>query len=139
MQHTIKAPTTVRELGSLSERLDMKLPEVWDLLTDALGDKWWEHGFGEVTFTVAEAPKPAAPPAGYVLAKGCADLWTGPETVKRGWIITLAWNSTTGLHTIELWTADHRPPTYSSLAPDDAVQLAADLIAAAQAARTAGA
>ncbi|GAA4047659.1 hypothetical protein GCM10023063_38780 [Arthrobacter methylotrophus] len=80
----------------------------------------------------------STPPAGYVRYKKGSDRWTGPEIIKRGWIITPAWNSTTGLHSIELWTANHEPPTYSVLSPDEAIELAADLIAAAQAARAAG-
>ncbi|MEV8148740.1 hypothetical protein AB0O52_11435 [Arthrobacter sp. NPDC080073] len=72
------------------------------------------------------------PPTGYTKAHGFEDRWEGPEIIKRRWIITPVWDMATGLQTVELWMA--KP----NLAPDDAIELAADLIAAAQTARTAG-
>ncbi len=138
----VKTPTTVRELGDLAERLGLKVSELWALLDDTLVERWWEHSEGEVTFTFTLTPIPVplasrvenstpaeatTPPAGYVLAKGCSDLWIGTETLNRGWIITPAWNSTTGAHTIELWA-----PKDDKLTPAEAVTLAADLLAVAQ-------
>jgi hypothetical protein len=74
------------------------------------------------------------PPAGYVLAEGTSDIWTGTDIVQRGWIITPSWNATTDRHSIELWTAKGSPDeVLSHLTPAEAIQLAADLTTAARA------
>jgi hypothetical protein len=140
MKHTIKAPATVRELGDLAEKLDMDLMEVWDLLTDALGAKWWEHGLGEVTFTfntVIEAPKAPLPPAGYVLAEGVDDRWIAAEIETAGSVIIPVWNAI-DQHLLELWTDKNTDDeSMVELSTADAFDLAADLITAARAAETA--
>ncbi|MDQ0679064.1 hypothetical protein QFZ30_002446 [Arthrobacter pascens] len=110
MNHSIKTPRTVREAGDMAEKLGMKLPEFLEML----------------------GPIPM-PPAGYTLAPHSDDKWIGRETMNRGWIITPAWNATSNTHSIELWAADHEPPDYTVLTPPEALQLAADLITAAQA------
>ncbi|WP_248760238.1 hypothetical protein [Pseudarthrobacter sp. SSS035] len=142
MQHRIKAPTTVAELGDLAEWLGMDIVEVWDLLDDALGEKWWKHGLGEVTFTfssaVAAPPQAPTPPSGYVRSKKGSERWIGDDIVKGPWIVTPVWNAATNTHTIELWMANHKRPRYAQLSPADAYDLAADLIAAAKTAQTAG-
>jgi hypothetical protein len=73
------------------------------------------------------------PPADYTLAKGSETRWIGAEIVKRRWIITPSWDSTTNVHSLALWMADHKAPTYAQLSPSEALELAADLAAAAQA------
>lgn len=55
MQQTIKTPTTVRELGDIAEKLNVTVVDMWKILDDALGETWWQHGLGEVTFTLAPA------------------------------------------------------------------------------------
>ena len=110
MTKTIKDPATVREAGDMAQALGMKLSELMGML----------------------APIPM-PPAGYFLAEKSSDRWIGHEVVKRDWIITPIWNATTNTHSLELWTANHKPPTYANLSPDDALQLAADLTAVANA------
>jgi hypothetical protein len=109
MNHTTKYPATVREAGDMAHALGMKLSEFLELLS----------------------PIPM-PPAGYTLAKGSDSRWIGPETMNRRWIITPVWNATTNTHSLELWMADHQPPTYAALSPADALQLAADLTAASE-------
>jgi hypothetical protein len=109
--NTIKTPATVREAGDMAHKLGMTLSEFLQML----------------------GPIPM-PPVGYTLAPRSEDRWTGPETFNRGWIITPAWNATTDTHSIEVWMADHTPPQYANLSPADALQLAADLTAAARAA-----
>lgn len=108
MKQSLKAPATVRELGDMAEALGMTVPELLDLL----------------------GPIPM-PPAGFILAAKSSDRWTGPEIVRRGWIVTPVWNATTGRHSLEVWISDHVPPAYGNLSPADALQLAADLTAAA--------
>lgn len=41
MPQTIKAPSTVRELGDFAYELDLSLTESMDVLTAALGGEWW--------------------------------------------------------------------------------------------------
>lgn len=104
------------------------IPEIADLiatLTRALD------------FVAEESPSPTAP-EGYSLAHGCSDHFVGAETMNRDWIITPAWNATTGAHSLELWAANHEAPNYATLAPAKALQLAADLIAVATATLTGG-
>ncbi|MBT1001179.1 hypothetical protein KIH31_01075 [Paenarthrobacter sp. DKR-5] len=72
------------------------------------------------------------PPEGYTLAPGSSTRWVGPETTNRGWIITPVWDFTTNSHSIEVWMAGHQPPSYASLSPADALELVADLAAAAR-------
>ncbi|MDI3211692.1 hypothetical protein [Arthrobacter sp. AL12] len=112
--NTTKTPATVREAGDMAHAKGMTLSEFLDSM-----------------------PPIPTPPAGYVLAEGCSDHWIGTETINGGWFITPAWNSTTGAHSLELWVAEHQPPSYANLTPDEALQLAADLTAAAQAIRNA--
>ena len=131
MDNTIKRPITLRELGDLSENLKLPIQETWSLLTNALGEEWWEHDHHEVTLALGSTPSLAAP-AGYELAEGCSDHWTGREIMNRGWIVNQAWNSTTGQSTIELWVADHEAPSYGNLTPADAINLATDLLALAK-------
>jgi hypothetical protein len=108
-----KYPATVREAGDMAAKLGMKLSEFLEML----------------------GPIPM-PPAGYTLAKGSETRWTGPETVKSRWIIQPAWNSTTNTITVELWMADHQPPTYANLTAAEALELAADLTATTHAAES---
>ena len=105
-----KYPSTVREAGDMADALGMKLWEFLEMLSST-----------------------PAPPAGYTPAKGSDGRWLGPETVKRGWIITPVWNAITGAHSLELWMAEHRAPNYANLSPSEALELAADLTAAARA------
>lgn len=105
-----KYPVTVREAGSMAHALGMELSEFLEML----------------------GPIPM-PPAGYFLAEKSSDRWIGHEVVKRDWIITPTWNATTNTHSLELWMANHRPPTYANLSPADALQLAADLAGASRA------
>ena len=106
--NTTKYPATVREAGDMAP-VGMKLSEFLEMLS----------------------PIPM-PPAGYTLAKGSETRWIGAEIVKRRWIITPAWTSTTDTHSLELWMAEHRAPTYAQLSPSEALELAADLAAAAR-------
>lgn len=112
--NSTKTPSTVREAAEMAHAANMPLSQFLDTL-----------------------PAIRKAPAGYVLAEGTDDRWIGAETINRGWIITPAWNSTTGAHSLELWVANHRPPNYADLSPADALALAADLITAAQAIRDA--
>ncbi|POH58290.1 hypothetical protein [Arthrobacter glacialis] len=67
-------------------------------------------------------------PTGYVKVKECSDLWTGTESMDRGWIVTPAWNSATDKHSLEVWT-----PKYNLLTPAEARRLAQVLLASADA------
>lgn len=78
------------------------------------------------------APIPM-PPVGYTLAPKSSDRWIGTETMNRGWIITPVWNATTNTHSLEVWMADHKAPNYAELTPAEALTLAADLTAVANA------
>ncbi|WP_422757260.1 hypothetical protein [Paenarthrobacter sp. C1] len=142
MKHTIKVPTTVREIGDLAEQLDMGFTEILDFFAESCGPNWWNHDHEDFTVEFFERSEYVAqelghttpePPSGYDLADGCSDHYVGDEYAKRGWIITPAWNATTNRHSIELWLADHEEPRYADLAPEDAYDLAADLIIAARA------
>jgi hypothetical protein len=135
LRHLIKVPTTVPELCKLADELDKNPSEVCGLLEHALGMDWWERGGEEVTVDVSPQP-----PEGYVRAKGCTGHWINAEKqiIDRGWIITPAWDAATNRHTVELWTANHKPPKYANLSPADALRLASDLTAATQTALTAG-
>ncbi|ALE05526.1 hypothetical protein AL755_08595 [Arthrobacter sp. ERGS1:01] len=72
------------------------------------------------------------PPKGYSKVKGRQDLWTGVESMDRGWIVTPTWNSATGNHALEVWT-----PRLNFLTPAEARRLAQVLLAAADAAEAA--
>jgi hypothetical protein len=109
----------VRELGNLAHEKGLNPSELLEQLERDLG------------------PMPM-PPADYTLAKGSETRWIGAEIVKRRWIITPAWTSTTDTHSLELWMAEHRAPTYAQLSPSEALELAADLTAAAQTVLAAG-
>lgn len=115
MNHSTKAPTTVREAIDRAHELGMSLSEFLELM-----------------------PPVPMPPTGYVLEKGPGTRWTGPEIINRGWIITPAWtwDGVAEHHTLELWTAKEPGYAGSHMAPAEALQLATDLIAAAQASVT---
>lgn len=108
--NTTKYPVTVREAGDMAEKLGMTLPSLLEML----------------------GPIPM-PPAGYTLAPKSDNRWIGPETMSRRWIITPAWtwDSNGAAHSIEVWMADHKRPTYANITPAEALQLAADLTAVA--------
>jgi hypothetical protein len=110
--NTTKYPLTVRELGQMAEARGMTAPRLLEVL----------------------GPIPM-PPEGYTLAPKSDTRWIGTETMNRGWIITpvWTWNSTGGTHSIEVWMADHEPPTYADITPAEALQLAADLTAVSNA------
>lgn len=114
MQHTTKYPATFREFCNMAE----------------------ERGITATRLLEVLGPIPM-PPAGYTLAKGSDRRWIGQELVSRRWIITPSWDGTTNAHSVEVWMADHKRPTYANLSPADAIQLAADLTAVAQAIATA--
>ncbi|SEE21111.1 hypothetical protein SAMN04489740_0890 [Arthrobacter alpinus] len=65
-------------------------------------------------------------PTGYAKVKEGSDLWAGPESTDRGWIVTPAWNSATGKHFLEVWT-----PKDNRLTPSGARRLAQVLLATA--------
>lgn len=106
-------PATLLELANLSRQTDEMPTATLDALEAELG------------------PCPL-PPRGYTTAAGSSTRWIGPETTSRAWMITAAWDFTTDSHSIEVWLAEHQPPSYASLSPADALQLAADLAAAAR-------
>lgn len=108
--NTTKYPATVREAGDMAHALGMKLPEFLEML----------------------GPIPM-PPAGYTLAPKSSDRWIGEEKMHRGWIITPAWSAATNTHSLEVWMADHKAPNYATLTPAEALTLAADLTAVAEA------
>ncbi|WP_434619292.1 hypothetical protein [Arthrobacter sp. A5] len=128
MNKPIKTPTTVRELGDLADGLGLTPMEVWGLIDGALGDRWWDHGLGEVTFTT-QAPATIKRPSGYLREKGRKGTearkarFAGPERVARGWILTPTWNAKTNQHAIEMWSA-----VDAKLTPADARKLAVALI-----------
>ena len=66
------------------------------------------------------------PPKGYSKVKECTDLWIAAESMDRGWIVTPAWDSSTGQHSLEVWT-----PKYNLLTPAEARRLAQVLLATA--------
>lgn len=107
MTHSTAWPATVLALGDMAEERGMKPSELLAELERDLG------------------PCPM-PPAGYRLNKA-GDLWTGPETMNRGWILTPGWKFDTG-HCINVGTVTDR-----DLTPTEALELGAALIAAAQA------
>lgn len=113
MNQTTKYPATVREAGDMATALGMKLSEFLEMLS----------------------PIPM-PPAGYTLVKGSETRWIGAHIVKSRWIIQHAWTSTTDTHSLELWMGGHRAPDYANLFPSEALELAADLTAAARALET---
>lgn len=108
--NTTKYPDTVRELGKMADEMGISPSELLQML----------------------GPIPM-PPAGYTPAPKSDNRWIGPETMSRRWIITPAWtwSSTGGAHSIELWMADHKRPTYANITPAEALHLAADLTAVA--------
>ncbi|MEW1921241.1 hypothetical protein [Pseudarthrobacter oxydans] len=111
--NTTKYPATVRELAEMAEKLDMTVLSLLEMLS----------------------PIPM-PPAGYTLAPKSDSRWIGTETMNRGWIITPVWDATTNTHFLDVWMADHKKPNYATLTPGEAMQLAADLTAAANAITT---
>lgn len=110
-----------------------------DLVQDAmkLGRSPSEH-LAKLEKKLGPIPRP---PAGYTLAEDSDDRWIGGEIMNRNWIITSAWtwNSTGGAHSLELWMANNKPPTYAHLSLAEAFDLAGDLITAARAIGSAGA
>lgn len=112
MNNTTKYPATVRDLAGMAEKLGMSAAELLEML----------------------GPIPM-PPEGYTLAHKSDTRWIGQEIFKSRYIITPAWtwNSAGGFHSIELWMADHEAPSYATLTSDEALQLAADLTAVANA------
>lgn len=109
MLQTTKAPYTIREHAEVAVARGQLLSEYLTTITVPV------------------------PPAGYTLAHGSQRKWIGPEIVKRRWILTPAWDGVTDRHSFELWMADHQPPHYGSLTAGEALELAADLTAAAEA------
>lgn len=108
--NTTKYSATVRELGDMAESMNMTVLRLLEVL----------------------GPIPM-PPAGYVLAPKSETRWIGTETMARGYIITPSWDYRTQKHSIELWTSKDPGESDAHLTPADAVQLAADLTAAAEA------
>lgn len=111
MPHHTNWPATVREAGKLAAAEGKTLSELFQELLTELG------------------PCPA-PPEGYRLDPHSDVRWLGPETYHQKWIITPVWNSTTDAHSLDVWLADHQPPNYADLSPEDARDLAAALVAA---------
>lgn len=110
MTNATNWPATVRELANLAEQRGVRLGEIYGLLEDELG------------------PCPL-PPAGYRLAKGTEDVWTGEDIVNRNYIMMPAWNAATNQRSVELWTAKGSPDeSFTSLTPAEALQLASDLV-----------
>ncbi|QOD04882.1 hypothetical protein [Pseudarthrobacter sp. BIM B-2242] len=161
---TIKAPTTVAQLGAMAEEMRLTLPELLDLLRDVIGDEWWNSD-EEVTtysatfypatvrelFAMAEERGMTAPrllevlgsfpepPAGYTMSECVDGLWTAPEIEVAGMVIVPAWNYRTQEHYLELWTGKcTEDESLANLSLADAYDVAAELIAAAKAAQTAG-
>jgi hypothetical protein len=111
--NSTKIPATVRDLADMAQEQGKTLVEMLDII----------------------GPIPM-PPAGYVLAQGHEVKWIGHEIVNRRWIITPTWTAAAG-RSLEVWMAGHEPPSYAHLSPEDALQLAADLITATQGVRNA--
>lgn len=109
-----KWPTTVVACAEDALRRGMKLSEYLEELEKRLG------------------PVPM-PPAGFQMDPHSDVRWLGPEVYHERWIITPVWNSTTGAHSLDVWLADHQPPNYADLSPEDALELAAALAAASRA------
>lgn len=109
---TTAMPKTVRELGEMADNLGIKPSETLQML-------------GTIPM----------PPAGYVLAEGCSDVWTGQEIAAAGMVLIPTWNYTSGLHAIELWTGKGTADeTMVILTPAEAAQLADALATVSRAA-----
>ncbi|WP_314324193.1 hypothetical protein [Paenarthrobacter ilicis] len=108
MSHTIKRPATVRELGNMAEEMNMTAAQLLEFL-----GPWPE------------------PPTGYSLDPHSDSRWLGPEKHHRRWIITPVWNSASEAYSLDVWLADHQPPNYAEMSPQDALELAEALATAA--------
>jgi hypothetical protein len=66
------------------------------------------------------------PPAAYVLAEGCSDLWVGQAVESEGVTIIPSWNHQTERQAMELWTGKGgADESMVVLTPAVALQLAA--------------
>ncbi|WP_426986570.1 hypothetical protein [Pseudarthrobacter sp. Y6] len=74
-------------------------------------------------------PSELLPPAGYTLAEGCSDYYIGTETKNDAWVVAAGWDAQIAAHRIEVWTVKDR-----NLSPAEALEMAAALTAAAEAA-----
>lgn len=99
MNKTINSPKTVQEFFRLANELDIDPSELMDLLKDALGDKWWEHGLGEVTFTTSHIPH-GFTPSGIV-----SDIYVGKRLDEERWTVLSEWSAADGF-SITFWTHD---------------------------------
>ncbi len=150
MQHTIKAPRTVRELGEIADMCGLKPSEVWVLLEEVLGERWWEHDADDFEdFTLSDGRPTSAfqmregrtstPPAGYLREKGSKgskarkERFVGPERLAREWMLTPTWNAQTNEHAIELWSA-----VDAKLTPAKARKFAVALLELAESVEAAG-
>jgi len=94
--NTIKTPATLVELGDMAHEMGVSVVHLLEMLPPI--------------------PIPRRP-AGYTLAEDSDDYWSGQGIIKRGWIITPVWNSTTDTHSLDVWLAEHYAPTYANLSP----------------------
>ncbi|WP_432244914.1 hypothetical protein ACRB8A_14335 [Arthrobacter sp. G.S.26] len=120
MQHTITPPTTVRELEDVAGKLDMDLPEVMDLLGDALGENWWNEEHNDFILRTEEpaAPpttqvpaRPALVPHGFTPLDGHDDLYEGKRIESTRWTIIAEYTAHTGDFSVAFWTKDDDPMT----------------------------
>lgn len=94
----------------------------------------YERGmtFVELLDEVSPIPWPSA---GYTLGPKSDFRWIGSEVIHGRFILTPVWDAATDSHSVDVWIADHQPPSYSGLTPTEATELSAALLQVTQTAR----
>lgn len=104
MNKTTNPPKTVREFFRLAKELNVKPSELIGLLDNALGEKWWEHGLGEVTFTTTPVPH------GFTPMDGVEGYYTGKRMEGARWVVVSEWSKKDGF-SLTFWTHDDESMT----------------------------
>lgn len=133
---TIKMPRYVTDFAQIADDLGMKAHQLMASLEQVYGERWIKgevERFSVQTLGVQESGEVIAP-AGYVLAEGVTDTYVGAETVSSAFVIRPSWNAPTGLFSIEVTPADGTGD-FQTLAPEEALKLAAALTSAAESIR----
>lgn len=100
-----KPPVTMRDFFHLATDVDVDPVELLDLLASALGDRWWEHGLGEITFTSTDVP------SGFTPLDEVAGTYMGKRMDGERWTVISEWSSRTNDFSIIFWTEDEGPMT----------------------------
>lgn len=119
-------PRMVPDFFNLAKELGMEGSDLIRELDRVFGADWIDVPAFSVTTPGVQDSGEVIAPAGYVLAEGVTDAFVGAETVSSAFVIRPSWHAVTGLFSIEVTPSDGLGD-FQTLAPDEALKLAADL------------